>query len=305
MEYQCKQCGKIFTPKHSKCHTYCCYQCFTDYRNDNSESLSRVPIAACPICGKTFKQVSGGHGKKKYCSSECQNIALRKYEEIPCAQCGTMFYNHRGRLKYCSVKCSNDSKRIYESEADQRRAYNKIYYDKRAGDRESRAKERQEKRLLREAEQKRIKELALIKRTRVAVCENCGEEFTTTNATKRYCKPECANRKRNNDKETKRRTRLRQNGTIDWSVTLDRLIKRDKNVCHICGGRCNNKDKQIDANGTTICGNSYPSIDHINPVSNGGTHTWDNIKLAHRGCNTAKSCNEIFEVKGGQMMMAM
>lgn len=181
----------------------------------------------------------------------------------------------------------------------------KKYYDKRAGDRESRAKERQEKRVLKEAEQKRIKELALIKRTRIAVCENCGEEFTTTNATKRFCKPECANRKRNRDKETKRRIRLKQNGTIDWSVTLDRLIKRDKNVCHICGERCDKKDKQIDANGTTICGNGYPSIDHINPVSNGGTHTWDNIKLAHRGCNTAKSCHEIFEVKGGQMMMAM
>lgn len=209
----------------------------------------------------------------------------------------------------CSVSCSIEMNRKYSNEAEQRKAYNKIYKERHAYEKkknqESRAKERQEKRLLREAEQKRIKELALIKRTRVVACANCGEEFTTTNAAKRYCKPECANRKMNHDKETKRRIRLKQNGAIDWSITLDRLIKRDKSVCHICGRRCDKKDKWIDANGTTICGNNYPSIDHINPVSKGGTHTWDNIKLAHRGCNTAKSCNEIYEGKGGQMMIAM
>lgn len=34
---------------------------------------------------------------------------------------------------------------------------------------------------------------------------------------------------------------------------------------------------------------AYPSIDHIIPVSHGGTHTWDNVELAHRYCNGVKS----------------
>jgi 5-methylcytosine-specific restriction endonuclease McrA len=28
-----------------------------------------------------------------------------------------------------------------------------------------------------------------------------------------------------------------------------------------------------------------PEIDHLVPVSAGGSHTWDNVALAHRRCN--------------------
>lgn len=30
------------------------------------------------------------------------------------------------------------------------------------------------------------------------------------------------------------------------------------------------------------------SIDHIRPLSKGGTHTWDNVQLAHLKCNIKK-----------------
>ena len=48
--------------------------------------------------------------------------------------------------------------------------------------------------------------------------------------------------------------------------------------------------------GYFIAGNSYPSIDHIIPVSRGGTHTWDNVQLAHRYCNSIKSNKLVDEV---------
>ena len=31
-----------------------------------------------------------------------------------------------------------------------------------------------------------------------------------------------------------------------------------------------------------------PSIDHLIPVSDGGAHTWDNVALAHRTCNSTR-----------------
>jgi 5-methylcytosine-specific restriction endonuclease McrA len=31
-----------------------------------------------------------------------------------------------------------------------------------------------------------------------------------------------------------------------------------------------------------------PSLDHIVPVSLGGTHTWANVQLAHLRCNVSK-----------------
>ena len=42
-------------------------------------------------------------------------------------------------------------------------------------------------------------------------------------------------------------------------------------------------------NNVFMAGNDYPTIDHIKPISKGGTHTWDNVQLAHFHCNSIKS----------------
>jgi 5-methylcytosine-specific restriction endonuclease McrA len=47
----------------------------------------------------------------------------------------------------------------------------------------------------------------------------------------------------------------------------------------------------------------YGSIDHVLPVSKGGTHTWNNVRLAHRGCNMAKRDRTVYEKRGGQMAL--
>ena len=71
--------------------------------------------------------------------------------------------------------------------------------------------------------------------------------------------------------------------------TLEKLYKRDNGICKICGHKCDYTDYYIDENGTYIAGNNYPSIDHIKPISKGGCHTWENVQLAHRICNTIKN----------------
>ena len=69
----------------------------------------------------------------------------------------------------------------------------------------------------------------------------------------------------------------------DCAVTLKRVREKFCDICQICG-------KVVD---DTDIGNGhikklYPSIDHIIPLSKGGTHTWDNVQLAHMGCNAGK-----------------
>ena len=51
----------------------------------------------------------------------------------------------------------------------------------------------------------------------------------------------------------------------------------------------------INENGVIICGNNYPSIEHIKPAALGGSHTWDNVKLAHRRCNSLKGVKDFSE----------
>jgi len=49
----------------------------------------------------------------------------------------------------------------------------------------------------------------------------------------------------------------------------------------------------------------YPTVDYIKPVSNGGTHSWDNVQLAHMGCNMVKSNKDVYEGENGQVMLAI
>ena len=95
-----------------------------------------------------------------------------------------------------------------------------------------------------------------------------------------------------------------------------------KYVCEVCGGEfhadrkrkyCTEKCKTSRINkicewcnrGHFIAGGRYPSIDHASPVAKGGAHTWDNVRLAHRDCNSVKSDGEVYETGDGQMRLAI
>lgn len=74
----------------------------------------------------------------------------------------------------------------------------------------------------------------------------------------------------------------------DLKYTKEERTERDNGVCWLCGKTCDWSNYEI-VDGTFIAGNQYPSIDHVIPLAKGGTHTWDNVKLAHRICNSIKS----------------
>lgn len=133
-------------------------------------------------------------------------------------------------------------------------------------------------------------------------CIECGEKFFSRR-NKNTCSDKCSKRRQNRIKEIKRRHKLRENGRIDWNITLDKLIKRDKRICYMCNKEVDTNDYIVDEDGTFISGNNYPSIDHVIPVSKGGTHTWDNVKLAHRHCNTMKSNDLAKPEDNGQLKL--
>lgn len=121
----------------------------------------------------------------------------------------------------------------------------------------------------------------------VASCRNCGKPYVKEGQN-RFCSDECrdsakkAQRYRHDDR------RLRRINASDCdNITLDALINRDGLRCWICGEPCDPEDSfWIDK--TFYAGNRYPSIDHVIPLAKGGTHTWDNVRVAHRICNSIK-----------------
>ncbi len=136
-------------------------------------------------------------------------------------------------------------------------------------------------------------------------CEECGRKFFTNRNNSKACSIKCVNKRNNRIKEIRRREAIKDNGRIDWDITLDKIIARDGNTCHICGNVCDKEDFEIDGLGNFIVKANYPSIDHVIAVSNGGTHTWDNVKLAHHYCNSVKNDKQVYERGDGQLIMAL
>lgn len=139
-------------------------------------------------------------------------------------------------------------------------------------------------------------------RGKYKVCVVCGGTFKPIRSTAKYCGERCsrkAKEARHIEKVRERRRtnkRLREahatnNGKVDYSITLTKLIERDRHICKLCGREVNESD-YVFVGDAFIAGNDYPSIDHIKPLSKGGTHQWNNVQLAHRLCNSIKNNKE-------------
>lgn len=117
----------------------------------------------------------------------------------------------------------------------------------------------------------------------IGICKICGKEFNKRRKTSKYCSVDCQHKGQIKHDYSPRICPIcgNKNGKPDLSITLTKLYMRDNGICSLCGKHI---DFDCDSNS-----NDYPSIDHIIPIAKGGTHTWDNVQLACRYCNTLKS----------------
>ena len=132
------------------------------------------------------------------------------------------------------------------------------------------------------------------KQRKYRTCKNCGVVFysDTHRVLCDKCKKDTiriSHRKYYKSKEIKRRIKI-QSAMVDNDITVQALAERDNNICYLCNKPVDFSD-YYDNGVTIICGNNYPSIDHVIPLAKGGLHSWDNVKLAHRICNSIKSDN--------------
>ena len=153
---------------------------------------------------------------------------------------------------------------------------------------EQREKEHEETR--KQTEQARAEEYAKDK-----ICVSCGGVFHSEYKAQKYCCATCSRReKRHRDIAAGKhllvnygnhRKRARIYGVAyEPGITVKKLIKRDNNICQICGEPCDSNDHRWSEN----FGPLYPTIDHIIAMANGGSHTWGNVQLAHAICNSVK-----------------
>lgn len=150
-------------------------------------------------------------------------------------------------------------------------------------EKEARAKERKALALIRAAEKEAKRE----SKRRSVACEICGKTFITYNKNIVCCSPDCSRKRSNRISSHRKDSRIAKEKRVDKNITALGLFVRDRGTCWVCGRKCNPHDF-VEIDGTIICGNSYPSVDHVVPVSEGGADSWDNVRLAHRICNTKR-----------------
>ena len=110
-----------------------------------------------------------------------------------------------------------------------------------------------------------IREAEREEKKRTVKCEICGKTFTTYRLTQVCCSAECGKKRYNRISSHRKDARIADDKRIDKDITALGLFDRDGGVCWICGKRCDLTDYTV-KDGTIICGNKYPSIDHIIPI---------------------------------------
>lgn len=141
---------------------------------------------------------------------------------------------------------------------------------------------------------------------RQAACEYCGKQFTarlSRGSWTETCSKSCAQRLRikrgqhawqlaprygtwtdggdpHAEWRSDARRRALKAGAETEPYTRDEIAERDGYTCQLCGGHVDMELKWPDP--------GFPSIDHIIPLSRGGSDLKTNVQLAHLRCNIAK-----------------
>jgi len=156
----------------------------------------------------------------------------------------------------------------------------------------------------------------------ISVCKHCNNEFdidTKLNnlglvpQINKYCSVECNNeRKINIKKYNKIKSRKYRNkykrlkddkefakkyGNKYEPINRSIVYRKHNYICTSCGIKCvhPNKDNYNQSNAATL--------DHIIPKSKGGSHTYDNVTLLCRSCNTIKSDKILTDYKRNNSQM--
>ena len=147
------------------------------------------------------------------------------------------------------------------------------------------------------AEKKRNKTLIQKKQIVFGFCK-CGQLLSPG---KRVCENCKAKPVYNHDawrvQDVKRRARFRK-VKHDSDISLSKLFERDQGICYICGRECNWNDSRWEK-GIFKVGKTYPTIEHLIPISKGGDDTWENIKLACLSCNSKKGAKQLVDIPLG------
>ena len=248
----------------------------------------RKPDTPCVGCGKLLWTGKGTLPAGKRTCRSCRQISPVPYKpRRPCAHCGHPV--KESDHVYCSRACASRGRRqspISRScqwcgaEFNIDTKNNKQVYCSRSCGGQARGDP------FRKWPSSRIY---------IVKCLGCDKSFVSRRRGKAVCNYKCQKAKtvrryredpafRDSVITRAHEHRAHALGLGDTKVTLTYLIERDVGRCRAVV--CHFRSRKVAVLGTR--GPRQPTMDHIVPLSLGGTHTLDNVVLAHYRCNLSK-----------------
>lgn len=245
----------------------------------------------CEWCGKIFKPSNHATHIQRFCSDYCRQYNFWKDKERPkqpkkkvnCKYCNTL-YEKIGRSNYCSDICKEKQYEKDKNKGRKIRLYkiyckccgnktwsknNKIYCSYYCKERHRSTRRKNLKRRLKK-------------------CKICNSWHSKRGV---YCSVKCG-KKAHKHRSSERMILARKNGQFDADIDIYKLIERDGGRCYLCGD-----DVLFLYNFNHP---KYPTIEHVVPISKGGTHSWDNVMVACRDCNTRKKTKSLDDFLKGR-----
>lgn len=223
-------------------------------------------MGICKQCGKEFSDRLRGHDSNMFCSRACSFQYMREhhvyrgvenYQKKPKEKAAKVHRFYICKCAHCGKEFLSKSRMaLYCSYTCRYKVADKII------------------------SAKKMAEFEPEQRT----CAWCGKSYTTDYKHRSiYCSDKCLNASLHSNRKKRLKGKI-----VDRDISLQKVDKIFNHRCALCGEEVNWNDYSIDQDGNFIAGPSYPSMDHIVPLSQGGMHEWNNIQLAHFKCNAVK-----------------
>lgn len=217
-----------------------------------------------PKCECGAKIRTKGDDRCGRCRRIAQQAALPPRPQLKCRNCGKPYEYRENRPHHCSAVCQRDMRRRELDRTRSCRWCHQVYRgrisDYCSSDCLNRGKAH-------------LATWHAPNQCRLPVCVDCNSYYAPPNYEGYRCST-CR------DAYVLTRRAVRQGASSNGDkITLKALRLRDGGICHICRRRVPKSTKTRARQG---------SVDHLIPIADGGTHTWDNVALAHLGCNSKR-----------------
>lgn len=256
----CSSCGVRLSPISTGCRknwtkggycTKCQSACVKAWKVKN--------LPPCDGCGEPTQSKTG---TCRYCQRN------DRYGQQRCAQCHIVFVAESKR-KYCSTSCAN-ARRVTQRDRLELRPCQWCLQEFRPAVHTSRLCSL----ACRVDFTNHVRSWRAPDRCHIPICRECYQPFGYRTARVSGQMQRC-----HTCAVVWRRGRQAASGETGQQINLRALWERDGGICHLC-------KKVVMWNPANV--RDRPTRDHLIPVSHGGTHTWDNIALAHHSCNSRR-----------------